>query len=209
MAARVFPDLSETYVLPNLGWGEPVVYAALAAGEGVRESLAARLIEALAKLSPEWAGALAWGVLVLDAGPLGQPLLRLGGKPGPGLSFSETGGLLWGATTGQGKIGVDAALEKDFASPYPFARAFGREEWDWAWRHCQGRPAAAAALLWAAKEAAVKALGTGFHTTDPRDLEVALLCPSGEGLHLEVRAREAVSAWARPLAAGWLALAVV
>ena len=106
-------------------------------------------------------------------------------------------------------MGVDAAREVDFAAPYPYSRAFGREEWDWATRFCQGRTASAAALLWAAREAAVKALGVGFHTLDPLDLEVAEASPAWEGISLTVTTPEPVSAWARPLADGWLALAGV
>ena len=106
-------------------------------------------------------------------------------------------------------MGVDAALEKDFSPQYPYSRAFGPEEWDWAWRHCQGLTPAAAALLWAAKEAAVKALGMGFHTRDPLNIEVAPLVPAWEGLNLVVRVpgTGTVNAWARPLVDGWLALA--
>jgi phosphopantetheinyl transferase len=111
--------------------------------------------------------------------------------------------------TGQGRVGVDAARQEDFQAPYPYARAFHPEEWDGAWRHCRGESALAAALLWAAKEAAVKALGVGFHTKDPLDLRVALLGPAGEGLDLLVQTPEAVRVWARPLEGGWLALAVV
>jgi phosphopantetheinyl transferase len=210
MAARVFPDFSKSYVLPRLGPAEPVLYAAVEAVEGARELVAARLFAALAGLAPEWGEARAWGALSLEAGPLGQPRLKLGGRAGPGLSFSEAGGLLWAALAGRGQVGVDAALEKDFTPPYPLSRAFGREEWDWAWRHCQGQTAAAAALLWAAKEAVVKALEVGFHTLDPRALTAVPLGPAAEGLSLVVRAPEAaVSVWVRPLDEGWLALASV
>jgi hypothetical protein len=208
MVALAFPSLPEICLVPRLGLGEPVVYAAVEAREGAREFLATRLLEALGEVAPKWSGALAWGSLVIDSGPLGQPLLRLGDQPGPSLSFSEAGGLLWAALSGQGRVGVDAAREEEFAPPYPYSRAFGREEWDWAWRHCQGRTTSAAALLWAAKEAAVKALGVGFHTIDPLDLEVTLRTTAGEGLDLIVQAKVPVSAWARPLADGWLALAV-
>jgi hypothetical protein len=197
MAARNFPGLPEIWLLPRLGKASPVVYAAVPAGEGAREFLAARLLEALAGQAPEWAGALAWGALALDTGSLGQPLLKLGGRLGPSLSFSESGGLVWAALAGAGRVGVDAAREADFKPPYPYSRAFGKEEWDWA-------------LLWAAKEAAVKALRVGFHTADPLDLEVAKLSPAWEGLGLVVRgASGEISAWARPLADGWLALAGV
>jgi phosphopantetheinyl transferase len=211
MRVRAFPDPLANRVVPRLGRGGPVVYGAAAAGAAARELLAGRLLASLAGLAPEWAGSPAWGVLAVAAGPLGRPLLTIGGRVGPSLSFSEAGGLLWGALAGRGQVGVDAAREEDFAPPYPYSRALGREEWDWAWRHCQGRAAAAAALLWAAKEAAVKALGTGFHTLDPLDIEVALSAPAREGLDVAVRVRRraAVSAWVCPLAEGWLGLALV
>ncbi len=202
------PDQLQIYVLPRLGEGGPVVYGAAAAGEGARELLAAHLLDGLEARVPAWTGALARGALTLQADLLGRPLLALGGQPGPGLSFSEAGGILWGAMAGDGQVGVDAALEIDFQGPYPYSRAFRREEWDWAWRRCQGRAPAAAALLWAAKEAAVKALGSGFHTVDPKDLEVVPLAPAWEGQLLLVRAAGPVSAWARALPAGWLALAL-
>lgn len=207
MKAIAFPSPSEIYQLPGPVLGEPIVYAAVEVRDEARELLAARLLQALADLAPEWTGALEWGPVSLDAGPLGRPLLRLGAKPGPSLSLSETGNLLWGALSGGGQVGLDAAREEDLAPPYPYSRAFGPAEWDWAWRHCQGRTAAAAALIWAAKEAAVKALGLGFHTRDPLDLEVALLFPAWEGLQLLVRGPEEVKAWARPWDHGWVALA--
>ena len=207
MKAIAFPNPAEIYQLPGAVLGEPIVYAAVEARDGARELLAARLLAALAGLAPEWTGVLEWGPVVLDNGPLGRPLLRLGAKHGPSLSFSEAGGLLWGAIAGGGQVGLDAAGEEDLAPPYPYSRAFGPVEWDWAWQHCQGRTTAAATLLWAAKEAAVKALGVGFHTLDPLDLEVALLSPAGEGLQLMVRVPQEVKAWARPWSHGWLALA--
>jgi len=169
--------------------------------------LAARLLEALAEVAPEWTGALDCETLTLETGPLGRPLLNLDGKPGPGVSFSEAGDLLWGALIGGGQVGLDAAREEDLAPPYPYARVFGPEEWDWAWRHCRGRTSLAAALLWAAKEAAVKALGVGFHTLEPGDLEVVYLAPAFEGLRLIVRIPQEVKAWARAWPHGWLALA--
>uniref|UniRef100_A0A7C3UXL7 4'-phosphopantetheinyl transferase superfamily protein n=1 Tax=Desulfobacca acetoxidans TaxID=60893 RepID=A0A7C3UXL7_9BACT len=208
MAAQIFPEKTEIHLVPSQGIKGPVVYAALAAGPGARERLAARLFEALAEIAPEWGEARKWGPLTLETGPLGQPLLTLGGKTGPGVSFSAEGGLLWAAVSGTGQVGVDAAPEADFAPPYPYSRAFGQEEWDLAVRHCPGRPASAAALLWAAKEAAVKALGVGFHTLDPLDLEVSSPTPAGEGVSLVVRTPKPLNAWARPLPDGWLALAV-
>jgi phosphopantetheinyl transferase len=208
MMGSGWPDLAEIYLAPAPGLGRPVVYAGVEAKKGSRQEVAARLIAVLAETAPEWAGVLEWGPLTLDVGPLGQPLLKLGGRPGPGLSFSRAAGLLWAAVAATGQVGVDAAREADFVPPYPYARAFGPREWDWAWRHCRGRGASAAALLWAAKEAAVKALGVGFHTVDPLDLEVVPGAPDGDGLGLVVQASEPIRAWARALPDCWLALAV-
>lgn len=207
MKALASPDTPEIYLLPRPALGEPVVYAAVRVGEGAREWLAARLLAALAGVAPEWTGALDQGTLVLETAPLGQPLLRLGTTPGPGISFSEAGDLLWGALIGGGQVGLDAAREEDLAPPYPYARVFGPEEWDWAWRHCGGRTASAAALLWAAKEAAVKALGQGFHTLNPGDLQVIPLSPAFDGLRLLVQTPEERKAWVRSWPEGWLALA--
>jgi phosphopantetheinyl transferase len=209
MNGLAFPQVQGIYLLPGPGLGEPVVYGAVRVGAETRESLAARLLAALAGLAPRWTGALDWGTLTLEADPLGRPLLKLGTKPGPSLSFSEAGNLLWGALIADGQVGLDAALEKDLAPPYPYARVFGPEEWDWAWRHCQGRTAAAAALLWAVKEAAVKALGVGFHTLNPRDLQAVFLSFGLEGLQLIVRTPKEIKAWARPCPGGSLALAAI
>lgn len=208
MPARAFPVLGEIYLAPLQGGGVAVRYAAAAAGKGAQEALAARLTAALAEAAPGWTCALTSGPLTLEAGPWGQPRLRLGGRPGPSVSFSEAGGLLWAALAATGQVGVDAARDADFVPPYPYSRAFSPREWDWAWRHCRGRSESAAALLWAAKEAAVKALGVGFHTLDPLDLEVCLGVPADEGFQLIVQAREPIRAWARPLTDGWLALAI-
>ena len=107
MTALAFPEIPEICLLPRPGLGEPVVYASMRKGEGAREWLAARLLEALAGVAPEWTGAPDWGPLALDTDPLGRPLLNLGPKPGPGLSFSEAGDLLWGALIGAGQVGLD------------------------------------------------------------------------------------------------------
>ena len=203
------PHLLEVCRVPRLGPGGPLVYAAVKKEDGAKEFLTARLLTALAELAPKWATAAKREPLVLDIDPLGQPLLRLGDQPGPSISFSEAGGLLWGVLAAVGRVGVDAALEEEFAPPYPYSKAFGPDEWAWAWRHCHGRSPAAATLLWAVKETAVKALGVGFHKLAPRDLEVSPPSSHQDGLLLRVKAPDAViSVWARPLKNGWLALAL-
>jgi phosphopantetheinyl transferase len=189
------------------GTGRLLVYASRTAARGAKEALARLLLTALSPLAPAWAEAFTWGPLRLSAGPLGQPLLFLGPRPGPPISFSHAGDSLWGALAAAGHVGIDAALETEFAPPYPFHRAFCRSEWEWALSCCQGREPAAAALLWAAKEAAVKARGTGFHTIDPLAVTVSPPSPAHDGLLLTVHTPEPLPAWARPLPGGWLALA--
>lgn len=210
MERSASPPLPEIYLLPAGALGEPVVYGAVRIGACAREWLAARLLEALSGPAPEWTGAPDWGPLTLSSDPRGRPLLWLGSKPGPGISFSEAGEQLWGALAAQGQVGLDAAPAADFSPPYPYARVFGPEEWDWAWRHCRGRTVSAAALLWAAKEAAVKALGVGFHNLEPGGLQVVHLAPAWEGLQLLVRVPpDEVKAWVRPWPWGWLAVTAI
>ncbi len=54
----------------------------------------------------------------------------------------------------------------------------------------------------------MKALGSGFHTLDPLDLEVFPGDPAGEGLELTIRRPTPVAVWVRPLENGWLAVAL-
>jgi phosphopantetheinyl transferase len=72
---------------------------------------------------------------------------------------------------------------------------------------CGGDAADAAALLWALKEAAVKALGVGFHLLDPLAVEAFSPRPWRGGVRVSVQAGRILSAWARPEEGGWLALA--
>ena len=57
--------------------------------------------------APEWTAAGDKGPPVVDTGSLGQPLLRLGDRPGPSIFFSEAGGLLWGALAGDRRVGLE------------------------------------------------------------------------------------------------------
>ena len=207
MMAPALPDHPQIDVLPRLGEGGPVVYGAVAAGEGVREFLAARLLESLALRAPAWTGALDWGALTLMAGPLGRPLLKLGGEARAGPVFQRSRGHPLGRHGRGGRLAWtrrwQEILRRRTRTPGPSAGRSGIGPGVTA--RAAPRPPQ---LLWAAKEAAVKALGSGFHTVDPLDLEVVPLAPAWEGQLLLVRAAGPVSAWARALPAGWLALAV-
>ncbi len=70
-------------------------------------------------------------------------------------------------------VGIDAVGIEEFAHPYPYYRAFSEEELDALvrFRKSSSTPELAAEL-WAVKEAAVKACGTGFRNLDPVDVQV-------------------------------------
>lgn len=193
--------------LSGLGPGGPVIYASDLAGAGAKERLVRRLLASLPGQEAGCAWQSAPGTVSLESTTLGQPRLRLKGQPGPAISFSQAGECLWAALTYTGQVGVDATLTSEFEAGYPMARAFQGAEFDWARPLNGGDNAGAAALLWAFKEAAVKALGVGFHFLDPLAVEVFSPRPWQGGWRVLVKAGRILPAWARPVGGGWLALA--
>lgn len=110
-------------------------------------------------------------------------------------SFSSFGNILWAALgSADCGIGIDAAGPDEFEATYPFSRAFGTEELQAAVKRNGGDLPAAAADLWSMKEAAVKALGCGFHLIDPRDVTVSPAdrgtAPDGYFVHISAGAGE-------------------
>lgn len=186
----------------------PVVYATIPVGPGSKEQLADRLMQGLA--SQVSAGINTWEGMPfqLDHSPLGQPSLRQGGARSLAISFSLAGEKLWGALTGAGRVGIDAACAREFPRDYPWQRVFTRQEFGRAGALCRGDSALAAALLWSLKEAAVKALGVGFNYLSPREIGTGEGKPWKGGLLFEVEAGCPVKTWARPAAGGWVALAL-
>jgi len=109
----------------------------------------------------------------VESGVLGRPHLLLGGYRGPAISFSEGGGKVWAALSGDmSDIGIDVAGSDEFQGEYPFHRVFHPQELHHALRLAGGDLAGAAALLWSVKEAVVKALGCAFHLVEPRHITV-------------------------------------
>jgi phosphopantetheinyl transferase (holo-ACP synthase) len=107
------------------------------------------------------------------SGLLGRPHLLVGESRGPAISFSEGGGKLWAALSGdESDIGIDMAGTDEFQRDYPFHRVFHQEELHHALRLAGGDLEEASALLWSIKEAVVKALGCAFHLVDPRQITV-------------------------------------
>ena len=106
-------------------------------------------------------------------GLLGRPHLQLGECRGPAISFSEGGGKVWAALSGdESDIGIDVAGTDEFHGEYPFHRVFHPEELHHALRLAGGDVKKASALLWSIKEAVVKALGCAFHLVDPRHITI-------------------------------------
>jgi hypothetical protein len=190
-------------VLSGLGPGGPVIYASGLNGPGVKERLVRRLLASLPGQEPGGAS----GPVSLEVTALGQPRLKLNGQPGPAVSFSQSAGRVWAAMASTGQVGVDVALLGEFEAGYPYARAFQPGELDWARPLSGNATACGAALLWALKEAAVKALGVGFHLLDPLAVEVFDPSPWQGGIRAAVKAGGILPAWAWPQGCGWLAIA--
>jgi hypothetical protein len=196
-------DATAPQVLSGLGPGGSVIYASDLNGPGVKERLVRRLLSGLPGQQP----GDAFEAVSLEVTALGQPRLRLKGRPGPAVSFSQAAGRVWAALTLTGQVGVDVALPGEFEPGYPWARAFRPEELDWARSLGGDDTASGAALLWVLKEAAVKALGVGFHLLDPLAVEVVNPSPWRGGVRASVKAGRILPAWARPQNGGWLAIA--
>jgi phosphopantetheinyl transferase len=104
---------------------------------------------------------------------LGQPRLLVDGRPGPPISFSWCAGRLFAVLgTPDNRIGLDAASPEEFTGAYPYERVFNPAEWQAALPLTGGDREEAAALLWSAKEAVVKALGCGYHYFGPRQVRL-------------------------------------
>ncbi len=108
----------------------------------------------------------------IGAGSLGKPVIRIGDAPGPSVSFSLGTGMMWAAVCREGACGIDSARPEEFCGGYPLHRAFRDEEFPAILELTEGNREDAAAILWSAKEAAVKALGCGFHLLDPLEVGV-------------------------------------
>ncbi len=156
----------------------PVFHACLPRGNEARHHLVSTLWDHLAVTgSSRWQRCQAAAVEALPIrlvrGLLGRPHLLLGKYPGPAVSFSESGGKVWAALCGdESDIGIDVAGADEFQGEYPLHRVFLPAELEHAAKLAGGDLAAAAALLWSIKEAAVKALGCAFHLVEPRQITV-------------------------------------
>jgi phosphopantetheinyl transferase len=195
-------------ILNPLGFHGSVVFASAPSVQGAELRLALSLLQALAGLDPSWCAPVDENEFTLQKSALGAPFLLAGERPGPSLSFSHGKGRLWAAMSGKGDVGMDVAYPEEFAGAYPFHRAFRTEELGCAEAICPGDTARGAALMWAAKEAAVKATGTGFNLFDPLEVRVGKPFVREEGILFEVLADRPIPTWVTTEGMGWLAVAL-
>lgn len=153
--------------------GHGLWLAAAADGPGARQSLAEILSTALLGQELPW---------ILEHTSLGCPMLRCPrrGAPEAHISFSRRPGLLWAAVCAL-PLGLDAAGAEEFGPDYPKERVFAAGELELARPLCSSAEEAMA-LLWTLKEAAAKALGTGFNRLEPCDIIAKELRPAGRGV---------------------------
>jgi phosphopantetheinyl transferase len=142
-------------------------------GPGARRMLAETLAAALLGQELPWS---------LERTVLGCPLLKspARGAPDMHISFSRRPGLLWAAVCAL-PLGLDAAGDEEFGPDYPRERVFAAGELELARPLCASAEEAMA-LLWTLKEAAAKALGTGFNRLEPCDIIAKELRPAGRGV---------------------------
>ncbi|MEW6666214.1 MAG: 4'-phosphopantetheinyl transferase superfamily protein [Thermodesulfobacteriota bacterium] len=202
------PVEEEICTLPPPVLGGVVMFTSTESRQGAGSYLASFLLRALARLDPRWGVLPGEDAPSIRKGVLGRPCLLLGDREGPSLSFSHGEGRVWAAMSGAGGVGIDVAGPEEFADGYPLARAFRKEELDWARDFCRGDTARGAALLWAVKEASVKATGFGFNHLDPLEVRVGAPLVREQGVLFEVLADRAVSAWTRAEQRGWLSVAL-
>lgn len=163
-------------IAPHLFWRcglTTVILAGAPETPRLQRSLAAGLLARLPSAPQDF---------LLTRDTLGKPsALSTAGESLPfGLSFSRYAGWLWAAVTEATDVGIDASGAEEFPPPYPDQRVFTANELDVASQFVASPPEARA-LLWSVKEAAAKALGTGFHKVEPRELTVDGLHPVCSG----------------------------
>jgi phosphopantetheinyl transferase len=197
----------ERRYLSGLGRSNVVVYGWTEDGDAADAILAAELVSGLRQATQSKVDGCSSESVVIRRGRLNEPLLMVSGRSGPGFSLSRSAGRRYGAVADKGFVGCDSALSGEFNEPYPFHLAFTEPELARAGAFC-GSVGSGAALLWSLKEAAVKALGTGFHSIDPIEVRIASLTPLGSGYEGRVTARQSLQSWSEPVPDGWLSVAV-
>jgi phosphopantetheinyl transferase len=175
------PDKDNVSFVPYHDLHIPIAYSCMNVRKRDKRILLDRLISALNKSDGLMAPCSNPFSYTMQNDTLGKPLLYFGNTEGPTVSFSHSPGQTWASMSMVKGLGIDAELPETFNGPYPFQRVFGKDEFDHATKLCFGRLDKASALLWSAKEAAVKAMGCGFHFFGPLEIKVREIKPSSEG----------------------------
>jgi phosphopantetheinyl transferase len=183
-----------------------IAYTAVNAPKPDRALLVDRLIKSLQRIH-HFTSKARLSEYCLEKDALGRPALFFGDVEGPSISFSLVPGSTWAAMSGVKGLGIDAALPEEFNPPYPAHRVFGRGEFDRASELCGGVSAEASAFLWSAKEAAVKALGCGFHFFGPLEIKVGKIRPVNRGYYSHLDAGMKVPVWTRRQGRLWVSIA--
>jgi phosphopantetheinyl transferase len=119
---------------------------------------------------------------------MGKPGLVVNNAVEPGISFSHCYGVTWGALADpEWDVGIDAARADEFEGDYPFHRVFHTGELNPLLETIGRRRSEAAALVWSAKEAFVKAVGCGFHLFSPLEVTTAPLELQSDHARFRVR----------------------
>lgn len=202
------PSSVHVYKALDLGSCYGVSYASMPSGPEDKETLVAALLKGLV---PRPFVSIVSGsppAFRLFSDLLGRPLLHFGRTLQPSVSFSRREDRTWAAVSVKAKVGIDAASPEEFKDPYPFSRVFRGNEWAEASEFCRGDSMEAAALLWSLKEAAVKALGRGFHDLDPLDVIAGPPQPVDRGWRFRVIAGSTpLSAWSSREHEPWVSIA--
>jgi phosphopantetheinyl transferase (holo-ACP synthase) len=186
---------AEPKVLSLAVCGRKVLCGALrtedAARGGARERIDLRLANALWERHCTLDGSRKAGrishSLALHRNKLGKPSLSVDERSGPSISFTHIPGTSWAALCHGAQVGIDAAEFREFGGAYSFRRAFHDDERRQAITIVRGTVQEAAALMWSAKEAAVKAAGVGFHLIDPLEVKAKVILLDGQRSSVEVR----------------------
>jgi phosphopantetheinyl transferase len=152
------------------------------------------------------------------ADKFGRPYVAPLDGVAPNVSFSRDLRYTWGAVSLSGALGIDASAFEEFAEPYPFHRAFSETELIRLNRCRVPEKSRLAALLWSAKEAAVKMSGYAFHFVDPKRVRAELRGNYGGNCIIEVSVDknpgiwngcESVRVYSFIVGSGWLSIAVM
>jgi len=137
----------------------------------------------------------------------GRPLLCGPDAGDCRISFSYCNHTLWAALAAGSPVGIDVESPASFAAPYPYDRVFSGWEWRCINDFDKSRPQVFAAALWACKEAAVKARGTGFSDLSPLEVCIDSIAVARHGYRVKLRTEKTYLAIVQPHNLLWLAIA--